>query len=670
MKRLTRFLPLYTLLAGAGCALLRFWLYTGLDEKGLIPNGHPATFPLTVLSVLSALIFVLGYLWEKDRDPRIRTVFPVQAIGCIAAAAGLGYWCAANPGASRLFGAACLIAAGSFLILSFFRFTAKKPPLVILAALNIAFLILCFAQYRQWGTYTQLQGYLFPACSALFLALYSLQHLLLELPEQSHKKAFFLNQAALLSCLVCLSTENWPYYLCMTIWLISCQFTKPCVMKLPADVLHCIRSLEQAGFSAYAVGGCVRDAMLGLTPHDYDLCTNAKPEDICRVFANYSLIRAGEKHGTIGVLLHHKVYEITTYRMEGTYADNRHPDSVTFVDRIEEDLARRDFTVNAMAYHPVQGYLDPFGGENDLFDGILRTVGEPEARFREDALRILRGMRFACRFHLQPEKKTLQAMRSLSPLLDNLARERVCSEMTQILCVADDQQLLQYTPVILRIIPELTDCVGFAQHNPHHKHDIFTHTAKAVANVEADPALRWAALLHDIGKPQVFSRDEKGVGHFHGHAGVSAELANDILHRLKVSNELREQVVFLIRHHMDQISVDKAVLRRKLSKYGADNLTKLIRLQQADCYATGTAPASAERRFEKLLLLTQQLQQEEGCLQIRDLAVNGHDLMELGFAPGPKLGACQKYLLEQVLSETVPNEKNALMQKAQEFLKQ
>ena len=194
-------------------------------------------------------------------------------------------------------------------------------------------------------------------------------------------------------------------------------------MTLPQDVLHLMDKLEKAGFTVYAVGGCVRDAILGLTPHDYDLCTNATPEQICEVFPNYQLIRNGEKHGTIGVVLEHNVYEITTYRTEGNYSDNRHPDEVTFVDRIEEDLARRDFTVNAMAFHPKTGYIDPFGGQKDLRKGILRAVGDPETRFREDALRILRGVRFACRFRLTPEKKTLQAMKNLTPLLEHLAKE-------------------------------------------------------------------------------------------------------------------------------------------------------------------------------------------------------------------------------------------------------
>lgn len=670
MKKLTRFLPIYTILVGIACGLLRNRLFAGLDSKGLIPADHPAHLPLTVLTVLSTLILLLVFLWGEDRDYRFRVKFPVEGIGCLIAATGYIFQYLnhkADPGLIAIFS---LAAAVCFLLLSFYRFTAKKPPLWILALMNVSFLILCFGQYRQWGSHTQLQGYLFPALSSLFLVLYSLQYLYMELPERSYKKAFLLHQAVLLTSLACVGAENSISYLGVALWLISSLFTRPYTMRLPEDVQLCIRKLEDSGFSAYAVGGCVRDAMLGLTPHDYDLCTSAKPHEICQVFENYPLVLSGEKHGTIGVVIREKLYEITTYRTEGTYEDNRHPDSVTFVDKIEEDLARRDFTVNAMAYHPKQGYIDPYGGQKDLSDRVLRAVGDPEIRFREDALRILRGVRFACRFRLTPEEKTARAMESLCPLLDNLARERVCSELDQILCVMDDKSLLRFSPVILQVIPELKDSVGFDQHNPHHKHDVFTHTAKVLAAAEADPALRWAALLHDAGKPQVFTRDEKGIGHFFGHAGVSADIANDVLHRLKAPNALREQVVFLIAHHMDNIPAEKIALRKKLSKYGAENLTKLVKLQYADRVGTGTAISSAERLYEKTMLLTESLQQEEGCLQIRDLAIDGHDLMELGFAPGPKIGQCQKYLLEQVLDGTVSNEKDNLLEKAKEFLNQ
>ena len=312
-------------------------------------------------------------------------------------------------------------------------------------------------------------------------------------------------------------------------------------MFLPENVMLCIRALEQAGFSAYAVGGCVRDALLGLSPHDYDLCTNALPADTVRVFSPYSLVRSGEKHGTIGVVMDGEVIEITTFRTEGGYQDSRHPDWVRFVSGLEEDLSRRDFTVNAMAYNPKTGYVDPFGGQADLENKILRTVGDPAARFTEDPLRILRGVRFAVRFDLTPEAKTERAMTALSHRMDKLAKERVFDELCKLLPAVTAQELQRFVPVLTAVIPELKPAVGFLQHTPHHAYDVFTHTSLVVEGVGEDLALRWAALLHDAGKPGSFTMDENGRGHFKGHAHLSGEIAEAVLHRLKAPTALREE---------------------------------------------------------------------------------------------------------------------------------
>jgi len=280
----------------------------------------------------------------------------------------------------------------------------------------------------------------------------------------------------------------------------------------------------------------------------------------------------------------------------------------------------------------------------------------------------LRGVRFVCRFYLTVEPKTLKAMKEQAHLMDSLAKERVYGEITQILCLMQEKDLNTYRKIVLQVIPELTPCVDFLQHNPHHKYDVFTHTGKVLAAVDSNPVLRWAALLHDAGKPQTFTQDEKGIGHFYGHAKEGAEIANEVLRRLKAPTELREQVVFLIEHHVDNLSSDKNLLRKKLSKYGADNLRRLIMLQSADQAGKGTAKSGLV--FEKMLDALEQLEKEEGRLQIRDLAVDGHDLMNLGFEAGPTLGECQKTLLESVLSGEIPNEKEALTQKAQEILNQ
>ena len=431
-------------------------------------------------------------------------------------------------------------------------------------------------------------------------------------------------------------------------------------MYLPPKVQFCIRRLEDAGFAAYAVGGCVRDTLLGLTPHDYDLCTAATPERICQIFAGHSLVKAGEKHGTIGVVLDGEVLEITTFRTEDSYSDNRHPDAVRFVDAIESDLARRDFTVNAMAYSPTRGLCDPFGGQADLQKRVLRAVGDPAQRFREDALRILRGVRFAVRFALTPEPATLQAMELCAPLMENLSRERIYDEFCKLLPIAEAEDLCRFAPILSQPIPELGALIGFQQHNPHHAYDIYTHTAHVVAAVDRTLALRWAALLHDVGKPATFTLDSQGLGHFYGHANLSAQMADSILRRLKASNSLREDVTTLIAQHMTKLEQDKKSLRRRLSRLGADKLELLLQLQEADMSSKGTGIPREAEQFSQLRTILAQIQAENACLRLKDLAVNGHDLMELGIT-GPAIGKTLNALLEQVLDERIPNEKEALL---------
>ena len=432
-------------------------------------------------------------------------------------------------------------------------------------------------------------------------------------------------------------------------------------MYLPPQVLFCIDKLKSAGFKAYAVGGCVRDSLLGLTPHDYDMCTNATPEQTQAVFKDLPLVLNGTKHGTVGVILEHRNYEITTFRTEGGYTDSRHPDWVRFVGNVEEDLARRDFTVNAMAYNPDEGYIDPWGGQKDLQNRILRTVGDPKQRFTEDALRILRGVRFAIRFDLEPEKETEQAMSELAATMDGLSAERIYDELGKILLTAKAADILRFKTVLTQVLPELRPCVDFDQRTPYHIHDIYTHTAHVVERVPKEPVLRWTAILHDIGKPPCFTVDENGQGHFYGHASVSAEMADAVLRRLKAPTALREQVVTLIKLHMNPLYPDRKMLTRLLSKHGWDTVEKLLALQKADYGANVPDYSPAEAFMEKL-------RQEDACLHIRDLAVNGQDLMAMGIAPGPRLGEILKKLLQLVQEEQLPNEKNALLKYVEELI--
>lgn len=432
-------------------------------------------------------------------------------------------------------------------------------------------------------------------------------------------------------------------------------------MELSEAAVRCLETLENAGFPAYAVGGCVRDACLGQAPQDFDLCTAARPEEMEALFADRKLVLAGEKHGTVGVVTETGVVEITTFRTEGAYRDNRHPDWVEFVPEIEQDLARRDFTINAMAYSPKRGFADPFGGREDLKNKVLRAVGDPVQRFREDSLRILRGVRFAVRFGLTVEPETEAAMVSQAHLMDNLARERVFEELCKLLPLVTAEDLVRFAPVLGAAIPELAPMIGFDQHSPHHAYDLYTHVAHVVAAVPGDLTLRWAALLHDVGKVPTFTRDETGRGHFYGHAGAGAELAEDILRRLKAPTALREQAVTLIGGHMTKLEPDPRVLRRRLGRLGWDTVEKLLALQEADMSSKGVDNAGELEQFDRVRAVLARIREENACLTVKDLAVNGHDLMALGLR-GREVGGALDALLEQVIEERLPNEREALLQ--------
>ena len=434
-------------------------------------------------------------------------------------------------------------------------------------------------------------------------------------------------------------------------------------MFIPAYVQQCLNRLEEAGFEAYIVGGCVRDSLLGFVPLDYDMCTSAQPEQTEALFSDHSLVLAGKKHGTVGVVTEGGVVEITTYRTEGGYSDNRHPEWVRFVPTIEEDLARRDFTVNAMAYSPTQGFADPFGGRADLQGKILRAVGDADTRFREDSLRILRGVRFAVKYALVPEEKTRDAMVQLRHLMDNLARERVFEELCKLLLLAEQADLLQFAPILAAVIPELEPMIGFDQRSPHHAYDLFTHTAAVTAAVPRDLTMRWAALLHDTGKITTFTVDETGRGHFYGHAKDSAEIADRVLRQLKAPTQLREDAVKLIGLHMNKIEPTRKIVRRWLSRLGSQRMDQLLTLQESDMGSKGTGKPEEMIQFSLLRQLIAEIEAENACLSLKDLAVSGHDMIALGYT-GKEIGQMLTLLLDLVLDEQIPNERDALLRHA------
>lgn len=435
-------------------------------------------------------------------------------------------------------------------------------------------------------------------------------------------------------------------------------------LQIPGYVENVMQRIREAGFQVYAVGGCVRDSLLGLQPHDYDLCTDALPDQVSAAFPVRCLITAGQKHGTTGIVTPEGVVEVTTFRTEGTYSDGRHPDSVTFVSDLRADLARRDFTVNAMAWSPEAGLQDPFGGEADLHAKILRAVGNPQTRFREDGLRILRGVRFALRFSMTPEEKTLRAMLSCATLLNRVSRERVYAEMDGILPLLTVDTMTLYAPILTQVISELKPMVGFNQHSPHHAYDLYTHTAHVVEKVPGnDVCLRWAALLHDIGKIPTFTQDETGRGHFYGHAEESAKMADRILRRLTMPGDLRDEAVMLIAEHMTRLTPDRKCIRRAIHKFGRFGLEQILTLQKADMDSKGTCEHQGDTTFAQIQEILSQLDQEADLPTLRDLQVNGKDMLALGLT-GHAIGETLDRLLEQVVEEVLPNEREALLEAA------
>lgn len=440
-------------------------------------------------------------------------------------------------------------------------------------------------------------------------------------------------------------------------------------MRLPEAVQLALRRLETAGFEAYVVGGAVRDALQGLEPHDYDLCTAAMPAQIKAVFEGEHLLETGLAHGTVTLLMQGKPLEITTFREETVYSDSRHPDSVSFVAELTRDLARRDFTVNAMAYSPRTGVVDPFGGAADLKQQRLRCVGEPERRFAEDALRILRALRFAAREGFSIEQKTQDALRAERGTLRQLSAERVFAELNGILTGRYVGRVLRAYPEVLSVVlPELADMVDCDQQNPHHLYNVYEHSVRAVEAVPDALSLRWAALYHDAGKPACKTVDKKGIGHFYGHPAVSAELIERRLRALKAPNSLTYEVGLLVRHHDTPLEADSKILRRRLARMGEMHVRKLLALKKGDCVGQGTHPdylrfyCAVEQQLNAVLA-------ESSCLCIRDLALDGYDLQELGLR-GAAIGEAQRWLLEQVLAEPQKNEPDTLRKLVREQMEE
>lgn len=439
-----------------------------------------------------------------------------------------------------------------------------------------------------------------------------------------------------------------------------------------------LKILEDSGHEAYLVGGCVRDWLMGIPPGDYDIAAAAMPEETREVFTNrgYSVIETGMRHGTVTVLIHSIPLEITTYRVDGVYSDHRRPDDVTFTARIEEDLARRDFTVNALAWSSVRGLVDIYGGGEDLSRGILRCVGEPEKRFREDALRIFRALRFSARFGFGLEERTRKAVFSERELLREVSAERIYNELKKLLAGKHAAEtLIKYGAVLGVAVPEILPMVGFEQNNPHHSFNVWDHSAVVLSSLNealgqqnecgirsgSCDHLRLAALLHDVGKPECYSEDEKGIGHFYGHAKKGREIADTILSRLKADTFTRERVDLLIQYHDTVIQGEKRGVKRWMARLGTEAFYELMMLKQADNMGQNREQFDRQPQYRQILRLADEILENGDCFSLGDLAVNGRDLMETGVGEGPEIGRRLQFLLAAVMDGEVENDREKLL---------
>lgn len=436
--------------------------------------------------------------------------------------------------------------------------------------------------------------------------------------------------------------------------------------KIPSGANEIIHTLQNKGYEAYLVGGCVRDNILKRPVHDYDITTSATPDEMIEIFEDKKIIETGLQHGTITVVIDEVPYEVTTYRIDGSYSDNRRPDNVTFTKSLEEDLKRRDFTINAMAYNDKVGLIDPFNGMDDIKNCEIRCVGNAKDRFSEDALRILRAIRFAGQLNFDIEFNTSENVQVMCESLKNISVERINNEFCKIVLSNDFSQLLvSYASVFLVFVPELEDMFGFQQNNPYHDYDVWLHTLVAIDHCESNDLItRLAVLFHDIGKPHCYQDDDEDwTRHFRGHGDVSAKMTNKIMRRLRFDNDTREKVVELIRYHDSTIEVGEKYIKRWLNKIGVDQFRRLLDIRRADILAQ--SPQYKEERIEKLneiSVLLDKVLSKKTCFTLRNLAVNGNDVKQvMHLETGKDVGCWLNEILKRVIDGDLKNEKEEII---------
>ncbi len=428
-----------------------------------------------------------------------------------------------------------------------------------------------------------------------------------------------------------------------------------------------IEMLNSNGFEAYLIGGSVRDFIMGLPIGDIDITTNATPQQVEEVFKDFRVIETGLQHGTVTVLIYGEPIEITTYRCEGTYSDNRHPDSVTFSTSLSDDVVRRDFTMNGIAYDFKNGFCDLVGGIEDIKSKTIRCIGDAETRFREDALRILRAMRFSAVLGFTIEENTKKAIHKCRELLKNISAERIREEFTKLICGKNAYSVLnEFSDVVCVFIPELKACVGFEQKNRHHIYDVYTHILKATAESRPEPVIRLALLFHDIGKPVVAHFDEDGEQHFYSHPKISAELTDKIMTRLRFDNETKNKVVTLVKFHdspimlNNEVKPDRKRLKRIMSQIGKDLICDLIEIKRCDNSAQNPKYYRGDEFYTATLDLINEIINENECFSVKDLKINGNDLITLGYE-GKEIGEKLNTCLDAVIDGKVENDKEKLI---------
>ena len=443
-------------------------------------------------------------------------------------------------------------------------------------------------------------------------------------------------------------------------------------IEIPVKAQYIMDTIMAAGYEAYVVGGCVRDSVLGREPQDWDITTSAKPEQVKELFPR--TIDTGLQHGTVTVMQDKEGFEVTTYRIDGKYEDSRHPREVIFTPDLEEDLKRRDFTINAMAYNEKAGLVDIFGGMEDISAGIIRCVGDPRERFGEDALRILRAIRFSAQLGYEIDGETKEGIRELAPTLRKISAERIQTELVKLITSShpDDLRTAYELGVTRVFFPEFDVAMETEQRHPHHMYNVGEHTLHSLSHVKPDKKLRLAMLLHDIGKPAARTTDESGVTHFYGHPAVSEEIAESFLKRLKFDNDTIHRVCKLVLYHDygNSVEPDMRIVRKAINKIGEDAFPALFEIKRADVMAQ-----SDYMRQEKLELIDRweelywQVREQRQCVSLKSLAVNGSDLIKAGWKPGKELGEVLQKLLELVLEQPQCNTAGILLAEAEKYKK-